>query len=218
MKLKQFKHKIYKKEGIKLFISDCITIIEISKKTKLVILNIPDSIACKKFNTILESTGNTQIVFLHSVQYDYLIDALTFNKKITNYGIFSYTLHNMLSENKKLMKILKSDKPYLPKEKSKKVKNDDILKHIDELTTKLDALLNAGTIKVSDASNDTTKPSKKTTRSSTSKKTTRSSASKNSAKSEKSSEIAADNTYYSPNYTGTDTMEMDYLKDATDNM
>lgn len=226
MKLKQFKHKIYKKEGIKLFISDCITIIEISKKTKLVILNTPDSIACKKFNTILESTGNTQIVFLHRVQYDYLIDALTFNKKITNYGIFSYTLHNMLSENKKLMKILQSDKPYLPKEKSKKVKNDDILKHIDDLTTKLDALLNAGTIKVSNTSNDTTKPSKRTTKSSASKKTTKSStskkttrsASKNSAKSEKSLEIAADNTYYSPNYTGTDTMEMDYLKDATDNM
>ena len=222
MKLKQFKHKIYKKEGIKLFISECITIIEISKKTKLFILNTPDSRTYKKFNTILESTGNIKIAFLDRFQYDVLIAGLTFNKKLTEDEIFSVDceLHGILFENKKLMKILKSDKPYLSKEKSKKAKNKDMLKRIDELTTKLDALLNAGMIKVSDASKDAAKPStsKKTTRSSTSKKTTRSSASKNSAKSEKSLEIAADNTYYSPNYTGTDTMEMDYLKDATDNM
>lgn len=222
MKLKRFKHEIYKKEGIKLFVSNGITIIEVSKKNKLFIFNTPDAKLCSRFNTILDSTGNIQIAFLHRFQYNDLIDGLTFNRKLTDDEIFSVdcTLRGILFENKKLMKILKSDKPYLSKEKSKKTKNKDMLKRIDELTTKLDALLNAGMIKVSDASKDAAKSStsKKTTKSSTSKKTTRSSASKKTTKSEKSLEIAADNTYYSPNYTGTDTIEMDYLKDATDNM
>ena len=82
--------------------------------TKLFILNTPDSRTYKKFNTILESTGNIKIAFLDRFQYDVLIAGLTFNKKLTEDEIFSVDceLHGILFENKKRNKSNTTDEQF----------------------------------------------------------------------------------------------------------